>query len=104
VGQAKLRGERESRVAEALKKIEALKPDHIVCNNCQTRLTEIITLDSRDLDGIEAAFVAHCSACNHDTWAINGDHDAVANLFMAIESDAGQEGTMGIAIPRKALS
>jgi hypothetical protein len=103
VGQAKLRGKRESRVSAAMKKIDALKPDHIVCNNCHSKLMEIATLDTRGLKEIEAAFVAHCSACNHDTWAIRGDPDAVADLFMALEGEIGHEGKIGVATATKAL-
>lgn len=103
MGQAKLRGKRESRVIEAMKKIEALKPDHIVCNNCQAKLAKIVTLDSRGMKGIEAAFFAYCSACNHDTWAIRGDPDAVANLLMAMEGETGLKGKIGVVTVPKAL-
>ena len=103
MGQAKLRGNLDSRVADAIKKIESLKPDHIVCNNCQQKVTEIVTLDSRGMKGIEAAFAAHCPTCDHDTWAIRGDPDAVADLYMAIESKAGREVKIGVATASKAL-
>lgn len=86
-----------------MKKIEALKPDHIVCNNCQAILAEIITLDSRGMKGIEAAFFAYCSACNHDTWAIRGDPVAVAELSMAMEDVTGHKGKIGVATAPKAL-
>ena len=82
MGQAKLRGNRDARMTEAKQRLEALKPDHIVCNNCQAKLTEIFTLDTHGMKGIEVAFSANCSTCNHDTWAVLGDpkrraeHDA----------------------------
>lgn len=97
MGQAKLRGNRDARVAEALKKIEALKPGHIVCNNCQAELTEIATLDARGIPGIETAFGAHCTTCNHNTWAVRGDPDAVANLYASMESEMGPDIKTGIA-------
>lgn len=56
------------------------------------------------MKGIEAAFAAHCSACDQDTWAIRGDPDAVADTFMAIESETGHEGKMGIANAPKVLA
>lgn len=102
MGQAKLRGNRDTRVDEVMKKVEALKPDHIVCNNCQASLTEIVTLDSRGMKGIEAAFAAHCTACNHDTWAIGGDPDAVAALHMTLENETGGKVKMGVATASKA--
>lgn len=103
MGQAKLRGDRNSRVAEAIKKIEELKPDHIVCNNCQANLVEIVTIDSRGMKGIEAAFAARCSACGHDTWAVSGDPDSVEALYMVMESETGGEVKTGIATSSKAL-
>ena len=101
MGQAKLRGNRDARVAEAMKKVEALKPDHIVCNNCQASLAEIVTLDSRGMKGIEAAFSAHCSECNHDTWAIGGDPEAVAAFSMLLENETGGKVKMGVATASK---
>lgn len=101
MGQAKLRGNRDSRVAEAMKKVEALKPDHIVCNNCQASLTEIVTLDSKGMNGIKAAFAAHCSACNHDTWAIGGEPDAVAALHLTLENETGGQVKTGVATAAK---
>lgn len=89
MGQAKLRGARDVRVAEAVKMVEAIKPDHIVCNNCQASLTEIITIDSRGMKGIEAAFLAHCSGCNRDTWAIGGNQEAVVALACSMSVEYG---------------
>jgi len=79
MGQAKLKGNRELRVAQAIEKMKALKPEYIICNKCQAKLTEIITLDSRNMSGIDAAFSAHCIVCDHDTLAIKGNPEAVAN-------------------------
>jgi hypothetical protein len=96
VGQAKVKGDRATRVAKALAKIEALKPDHIVCNNCQAHLRDLVTLDSRGMEGIEAAFAARCELCDQDTWALKGGANAVADVFTAIESDTGGEGKIGV--------
>jgi hypothetical protein len=35
MGQAKYRGTKDDRAAQAIARIEALKPKFIVCNNCQ---------------------------------------------------------------------
>ena len=103
MGQAKFRGNRDARMTEAKQRLEALKPDHIVCNNCQAKLTEIFTLDTHGMKGIEVAFSANCSTCNHDTWAVLGDPVAVADLHKAMEMEAGVKAKMGIAVTGKAL-
>lgn len=89
MGQAKLKGNRSARVAAALKKIEVLKPDHVICNNCKVELPELITLDTRNMHGVEAAFGAHCQACDSVTWAVLGDPDAVSALYEMMENEAG---------------
>lgn len=96
MGQAKLRGTRDDRVAKAKQRIETLKPDHIVCNNCQANLTEIDILDTRGITGIEAAFSAHCTTCSNDTFAVKGDPDAVADIHLFLEMKTGSEVKMGI--------
>ncbi len=70
MGQADTKGSRATRVEKTLAKIEALKPDHIVCKNCQAHLTDLITLESSHMEGIEAAFAARCELCDQDTWAL----------------------------------
>jgi len=70
VGQADIKGNRATRVEKALAKIEALKPDHIVCKICQAHLTDLVTLESSHMEGIEAAFAARCELCDQDTWAL----------------------------------
>ncbi len=44
MGEAKRRGDQHARIAEALAKIDKLRPDAIVCNGCQAKLTEVQTL------------------------------------------------------------
>ena len=92
MGQENVKGNRATRVAEALEKIEALKPDHIVCNSCQAHLTDLVKLDSRQMEGIEAAFAARCDLCDQDTWALKGRKNTVVDAFTAIESDTGGAG------------
>lgn len=59
-------------------------------------------MDSRGIGGIEAAFAAHCSACNHGTWAIRGDPLAVAAFQAVLESETGSEVKTGVATARQA--
>jgi len=104
MGQAKLKGNRELRVAKAIEKIEALKPEQIICNNCQAKLTEIISMDSQSLNGIEAMFAAHCEACSHATYAIKGNPETVASIHMAMEHETGHKVKIGVASSPKRLS
>lgn len=95
MGQAKRRGSREQRIAEAKAKIEAMRPDSITCNNCKAEITEITVLDTRNMDGVESAFAGICPECEETTWAIGGDPEAVAEVMVALEAQAGGEGKLG---------
>ena len=86
MGQANLKANRSARVKKALAKIEALKPDHIVCKNCHAHLTDLVMLDSREMEGIEAAFAARCELCNQDTWALKASTNTGADVSTAIDS------------------
>ena len=72
MGQAKLRGTPEQRKQAAIDKQLSLRPKHIICNHCQAELTEMDPIDVSELAGIDAAFVATCPHCSHDTYAIKG--------------------------------
>lgn len=99
MGQAKSRGSREARIANAVEKVEVQKPKSIVCNNCQAVLTNIATVDTKSFKGIAAAFSAHCNACNKDTFAVRGQREAVADFFLEMENKAGFEVNIGTAKP-----
>ena len=99
LGQAKIRGPRDARVADAIKKASPLKPPVIACNTCKTELTEIATLDASGLKGIQAAFGAHCVACDQDTWAVRGEIAAVQAFYAALEKAAGGKVQLGTAKP-----
>jgi len=96
VGQADIKSNRATRVAKALAKIEALKPDHIVCKNCQAHLTDLVTLESSHMEGIEAAFAARCELCDQDTWALKAGTNAVADVSNTIDSVTGGVGKVGV--------
>ena len=96
MGQAKLRGTTQQRQAAAIEKQLTLRPKHITCNHCQAVLTEMQPMGLTDIQGIEAAFAAHCPHCDHDTYAIKGEPEAVAQLHMAIEDATGQASQSGV--------
>jgi hypothetical protein len=99
VGQARNRGSRDVRIAQAITKADRLKPPVIACNACKTELTEVAALVARDLKGIEAAFGAHCVACDQDTWAVRGKVSAVRAFYAALEKAAGEKVRLGTARP-----
>lgn len=53
-------------------------------------------IDISNIQGIDAAFAAHCPHCDHDTFAIKGEREAVANMHMAIEDAMGAESKAGV--------
>ena len=85
----------EQRRQAAIERQLSLRPKHIVCNNCQTVLTESQPIDVSAMPGIDAAFVAQCPQCGHDTYAIKGEREAVAAMHMAIEDASGSEAQAG---------
>lgn len=96
MGQAKLRGTPEQRKQAAIDKQLSLRPKHIICNHCQAELSEMDPIDVSELAGIDAAFVATCPHCSHDTYAIKGEREAVVRMHMAIEDASGRESTAGV--------
>lgn len=94
MGQAKQRGTKEQREAQAKAKVEALKPLSIVCNHCQADITEVHTMDARGIQGVDAAFAGMCS-CGHTTWAIAGNPNAVADFAESMQSAVGEEAIVG---------
>ncbi len=99
MGQAKIRGSRDARVAQAIVEAGKSKPPVIACNTCGTELTDIAPLDASRLKGIEAAYGAHCQACDQDTWAVRGEVAAVRAFYAALEKAAGAKVQLGIAKP-----
>jgi hypothetical protein len=89
MGQAKLRGRFEDRVAEAKSKLEASRPEILVCNNCKAEFTDFDAMDSKGLRGITAVFAGICPNCKQTTFAYQGDPDAVAELMLAHEEFVG---------------
>lgn len=98
MGQAKQRGTKQEREAQAKAKVEALKPTSIVCNYCKAEITDVHVMDTRGLRGIDGAFAGMCS-CGHTTWAIAGTQEASAELIASMEEAIGQETLIG-SMPR----
>lgn len=100
MGQAKQRGSRDERAAQALLKIEAIKPESIICNNCQAEIADVQVMDTRGMVGIDAAFAGVCE-CGHSTWAMTGDRNAVAKAMLVLDETTGGQSLIG-SMPIKA--
>lgn len=94
MGQAKKRGSQADRIEQAKRRIEAMKPEKIVCNNCKAEITDVHVMDSRGMDGIKSAFAGICG-CGHTTLAMQGDPEAVAAAMVAFQETTGHEGILG---------
>ncbi|NJD24691.1 MAG: hypothetical protein FIB06_04740 [Betaproteobacteria bacterium] len=86
MGQAKQRGSREQRIAQAQERIEATRPEKLVCNGCGADVTTIHPVSTRGLAGIEAIWVGQCD-CGQTTFAASGEPSAVQAFFDALGSD-----------------
>ena len=86
MGQDKQRGSLEQRVAQAQAKIEATRPEKLVCNGCGADVTQIHPVSTRGLTGIEAIWLGQCD-CGQTTFAANGKPEAVQAFFDALSSD-----------------
>jgi hypothetical protein len=92
MGQAKLRGNAEQRAAQALAKIEATRPEKLVCNGCGADVTTINPVSTRGLRGIDAIWVGQCD-CGQTTFAATGEPKAVDAFFFALSENS--EVTLG---------
>ena len=86
MGQARQRGNRDARIAEAQARMEATRPDKLVCNGCGADVTTIHPVSTRGLTGVEAIWVGQCD-CGQTTFATSGDPQAVQAFFAALGSD-----------------
>ncbi len=104
MGEARNRGTKEARATQAVQRLDKLRPPALACNGCQAALTDISTVDTRSLRGIDVAFTAHCAACEQDTWAVRGEIAAVKAFYAALEKTAGEPVLMGTAKPAPSSS
>jgi hypothetical protein len=86
MGQARQRGNRDARIAQAQARMEATRPDKLVCNGCGADVTTIHPVSTRGLTGIEAIWVGQCD-CGQTTFAASGEPQAVQAFFAALGSD-----------------
>lgn len=96
MGQAKQRGTKEQRIAQAQAKIGALRPEKLVCGACKTAFTDFDAMDTRNMTGIRAAFGGICPSCGETVLAFSGDQDAVADAMIAWQDAMGSEGKLGM--------
>lgn len=96
MGQAKQRGTKEQRVAQAKAKTDALRPEKLVCGACQTAFTDFHAMDARNMRGIRAAFGGICPSCGETVLAFSGEQDAVADAMIAWQEAMGSEGKLGM--------
>lgn len=87
MGQAKQRGSQEQRIAQARAKIEATRPEKLVCNSCNADVADIHPVSTRGLRGIEAIWMGQCQ-CGHTTFAASGDPKSVQAFFDALATDS----------------
>lgn len=53
-------------------------------------------MNTRGMDGIDAAFAGICPSCGENTVAFRGDADKVADAVGVYQQMIGQEGTLGV--------
>lgn len=95
MGQAKKRGTREQRVAEAVEKADELRPENLVCGTCETRFADFRTINTSGLVGIVAGFKGSCPNCGRTVVAYRGDDDAVADVLAPIMAEHQDDATLG---------
>jgi hypothetical protein len=86
MGQAKNRGTKDQRIAQAQAKIEATRPEKLVCNGCNADVTAIHPVSTRGLRGIDAIWVGQCD-CGQTTFAASGEPQAVDAFFFALSEN-----------------
>ena len=98
MGQAKQRGTQAERVAQAQAKIEATRPEKLVCNHCSADVTQINPVSTKGLRGIESIWVGQCD-CGQTTFAASGEPKAVQAFFDALSQETeltlGRQGQAG---------
>jgi hypothetical protein len=96
MGQAKQRGSQEQRIAQAKAKINALRPEKLVCGACKTAFTEFVSMDTRNMRDINAVFGGQCPACGESVMAFSGQPDAVADAMVAWQDVIDGEAKIGM--------
>lgn len=87
MGQAKKRGSQAERIAQAMAKIEAKRPEKLICNTCGGDVTTINPVSTRGLRGLDAIWVGQCD-CGQTTFAASGEPQAVDAFFFALSENS----------------
>lgn len=95
MGAAKDRGDKDARVSQAKAKMDFLRPTSLLCNTCQSDITEIHDMDIRNVPGLDAAFAGVCSKCKSTTYAIKGTPVAMTRAMEALEKSTGTTPLVG---------
>ena len=98
MGEAKRRGSHEIRKEQVVTSLRARFPATVKCNHCAAELSEINPLDTRGMPGLRLAGVAHCSACDHNTFVLDGEPQALAAFQAYMASEHGHEVSSGVAL------
>ena len=95
MGEAKRRGSQAAREAAAIAARRSQFPASVKCNNCQADLTVIEPMDVRGIHGMRLAGAAHCDACQHVTWVLDGTAEGLGlfRQFLDHEHGAGAVST-----------
>ncbi|MGC8208377.1 hypothetical protein [Ralstonia solanacearum] len=82
MGEAKRRGTQTQRVSQAQARLDALRPEKLVCGACQTAFTTFDGMEPRNLPGIRAIFGGECPNCGESVISFSGEPEAVANAML----------------------
>lgn len=91
MGQAKSKGSFEQRQVLAVAAARAKFPPSVKCNNCSQDLTDIQSMDVRDMPGMRLVGAAICGNCSQTTWVLDGTPAALAQLQAVMAEEHGNE-------------
>lgn len=95
MGQAKSKGTYEQRRDSAIQAARARFPQSVKCNNCGADLTDIHSMDVRNMPGMRLAGGALCESCSSVTWVVDGEPDALQRFNDLMAAQHGQDATVG---------
>ncbi|QET05578.1 MULTISPECIES: hypothetical protein [Cupriavidus] len=95
MGEAKRRGTPEERAQQAQARVDALRPQQLVCGACKTAFKEFEALEAPGLRGIDAIFGGQCPNCGNDVLVFKGESKAVAEAMLAYEKMMGEGTKLG---------
>lgn len=103
MGEAKRRGDFETRAAEARARIEAQRPKSIVCNGCRAELTPVRPVEVKPIAGLDAVFAASCAACEADTYVALGTPEALKVFADFMQANTDPESLLGSRLRKARL-